>query len=247
MLAAGLALARRPGPAERAVGGAMRAAAFRSPDAEERRWIEAIEDRRAAVAALRGVRTPDEVGVYDIALAVQWMSVPPVLGRLLLQLVRRLRPAMCLEVGTGFGISAAYIGAGLELSSAGRLVSVDVDPRPVAIAREGFRELGLERVSASAGPPSEGLAEALEECGDVQFAFVDADHRTASTMRTMSALEPRLAAGAVVVLDDVSSAWRGMEDAWTAIRSSPRLRSGLRLGRFGIVFCDGRRPSPDPG
>ncbi len=246
MLLAAPSLAVRRDPEARAAARALSATALRRPDEAERAWIGRVENRRAEVAALRGVRTPDEMGVYDIALAVQWMSVPPVLGRLLLALVRRLEPRACLEIGTGFGISAAYIGAGLELSSRGTLLTVDVDPRPVAIATEGFRSLGLENVTAIAGPPDETLATAIERCGEVEFAFIDADHRASSTIETLAALEPRLAPGAVLVLDDVSSTWSGMRDAWSAILSRPRFQYGVRLGRFGVIFCDRRPGSARP-
>ena len=236
MALAATALSRRHDPGCRATGRAMRAA-LRRPDPAVREWIRRVEKRRGEVAGLRGVRTPDEMGVYDIALAVQWMSVPPILGRLLLEVVRELRPASCLEIGTGLGISGAYVGAGLELVSNGRLVSVDIDPRPAAIATEGFVSLGLERVRTVAGPPDTTLPAALDSCQEIDFAFIDADHRASSTIETLTTVEPRLSADAVVVLDDVSSAWGGMEDAWAAILTRPRIRSGIRLGRFGFLFC----------
>ena len=68
----------------------------------ERAWIERIEARRAELAA------------SEVSQFAQWASIAPVWGRLLMRTVRELQPRTCLELGAGFGISAAYQGAALK-------------------------------------------------------------------------------------------------------------------------------------
>jgi predicted O-methyltransferase YrrM len=203
--------------------------------ADEREWSRRIEDRRRHVASLDGTMTPDEVGVFEIARSVRWMSVPPVLGRLLMRLVRELAPRSCLELGTGFGLSAAYQGAALELNGAGRLVTIDVDPRPAAVAADVIADLGIDRVEVRAGADGDLLEQALAELEPIEFAFVDADHRGVATIETFGLLAGRLAPGAVLVLDDVAGRWEGMTGAWDAIRSRADVGWSRHLGRLGIV------------
>jgi predicted O-methyltransferase YrrM len=203
--------------------------------ADEREWSRRIEAGRRRVASLDGTMTPDEVGVFGIARSVRWMSVPPVLGRLLMRLVRERAPRSCLELGTGFGLSAAYQGAGLELNGAGRLVTIDVDPRPAAVAADLIADLGLDRVEVRAGTDADLLVQALAELEPIEFAFIDADHRGAATVETFELLVARLAPGALLVLDDVAARWEGMTRAWDAIRSRDDVGWSRRLGRLGIV------------
>jgi predicted O-methyltransferase YrrM len=218
----------------RAIASALGTTALGRLSAAERDWARRIERRRRDVADLAGVRTPEEVGVYDIRLAVQWMSVPPTLGRLLMRLVHELAPSSSLELGTGFGISGAYLAAGLELAGRGRLVSIDVDSRPAAVASAGFSALGLSRAEVRCGDAE--VAEAvLAELEPLGFAFVDSDHRGAAISEAFATMRPHLADGAVVVFDDIASKWEGTRAAWEAIAADERVASTRHLGRLGIV------------
>ena len=61
------------------------------------------------------------------------------------------------------GSPGLYQAAGLELNGAGRLTTIDADPRPASFASEGFAELGLaERVTVEAGEPGPTLSRVLD-------------------------------------------------------------------------------------
>lgn len=235
MAAAVPGLGRDGDPTSKAIARALSTTAAGRLSSDERAWAQRIEARRREVADLSGVRHSEEVGVFDIRLAVQWMSVPAPLGRLLMRLVRELESRSCLELGTGFGTSAAYLAAALQLNRAGLLITVDIDPRPAAVAREGFDSLGLERVEIRAGDGEGVLAAALADSAPLEFAFVDGDHREAAPLEALRALLPHLAPGAVIVFDDVTRSWPGMDRAWRAIEEHERVRATRHLGRFGIA------------
>lgn len=219
------------------IAAALRSTALDRLSSPEREWSARIEARRLEVADLDGRRTPAELGVFGAKQAVQWMSVPPVLGRLLLRLVCELRPRSCFELGTGFGISGAYLAAGLELNGAGRLVSVDVKPQLARIAAEGFQALGLERVSVHSGSGEAVLDAAISEAAPIEFAFLDADHREAATVAALDRILPHAGPGAVIVLDDVAARWAGMGRAWRRVESDPRIAASRHLGRFGLAIA----------
>jgi predicted O-methyltransferase YrrM len=235
-------LSRRPDSGARALTRALWTTALGRFPPEERGWIERIEMRRRVLPSAVGARTPEDLGVIDLASAVEWMSVPPVLGQLLMRLVRELEPRRCLELGTGFGISAAYQGAALELSGAGRLITIDIAPQWAALAREGFSELGLDRVETRVGDPREALESALADCAPVDYAFVDSDHREAATLEVLEAMLPGLSDPALVVFDDVGLASPEMTRAWRRIGEHPRVSRAVRFARMGAaVVTSGRR------
>jgi predicted O-methyltransferase YrrM len=236
MAGASVRLAGRGESSARALRHALRRAAVARLDAGEREWAARIEARRAEIARPSASRDPEELGVVDLAAAVEWMSIPPSLGCLLMCLIRDLRPRACLEVGTGFGLSGAYQAAALELNGDGMLTTVDVDPRWSAVATEGIADLGLDaRVRARVHGPGEGLDAALAEIESLDYAFVDADHREAPTVEYLERIASRLVPGAVVVFDDVGFAAAEMKRAWRAVAAHSRVELALRLTRLGIV------------
>lgn len=236
------ALARLAGsrdPGSRAVARALLGAAAGMIPSAERAWLREIERRRARLIAMQEERSAEQLGVFGIADAVPWMSVPPVLGRFLLRLVRELEPRSCLEVGTGLGLSGAYQGAALELNGVGRLISVDIAEAHAALAREGFDELGIERVEARVGEPESVLAAALADAAPVDYAFVDADHQEEPTLACFEAMLPHLSAGAVVVFDDVGFSIPEMARAWSAIAARQRVTVAVPVGRIGVAVLGG--------
>jgi len=79
----------------------------------------------------------------------------------LFRMVRLLRPLRCLELGTGLGVTAAYIGAALELNGGGTLIRIEGCPRLAQLATDNLRRLGLPRVSVQAGRFQDVMPELL--------------------------------------------------------------------------------------
>jgi predicted O-methyltransferase YrrM len=232
----------------RAIARALATAASGRLPSEEREWIERIEERRAELGAReaptsagfeRSEGMPEWAatfgGTYPIAGMSLMFSIPQDWGRLLMRLVRELSPNSCLELGTGFGISAAYQAAALELNGAGRLLTLDAAREWEAIAQEGFAGLGLERrVGFRAGQIADTLPGVADEAAPIDFVFVDAEHQREPTLEYFELLLPRLSERAVVVLDDIGFPAQ-MRQAWRAIKHHERASVAVGLGRIGIV------------
>ena len=232
MSARAVPLVRAPNPSSRAIGRALATTALERIPPEERAWIARIESRRPAVTELAR-------GFAD--MCALW-SVPKIWGRLHLRLVRELRPRTCLELGTAFGMSAAYQAAALELIGEGRVVTVEGEPRFVAIARETFEGLGLaSRVEQRVGAIEEVLGDVAGDVAPVEFALLDAEHTERATVDAFETLLPHLAAGAVVVVDDIAIN-EDMSRAWNAIRSSARVAHAVDLRRLGIAVLGSTGP-----
>lgn len=239
--AASARLAASREAAARPVARALRDTALGRHPAAERRWLERIAAHRAAAASI-AASTPDERGLSDAersaeaSVATTWMSMPPVLGALLMRLVAELRPASCLELGSAFGISTAYQAAALELNAGGRVTGLDIEGM-VAIATPALARLGLEsRVELVGGRIEETLAAAVASASPIGLAVLDADHTEEPTVSAFERIAPALAPGAVVVVDDIG--WTdGMRRAWRRIAADPRIAAAVSVKRAGIAVA----------
>jgi predicted O-methyltransferase YrrM len=215
-------LAARRDRASRALFRALWTTALGRIPQEERQWIGRIEARRAELASA------------DASPFVQWMSIAPVWGRFLMRTVRELAPRSCLELGTGFGISAAYQAAALELNGGGSLTTLEGAKEWADIAERGFSELGLARVETLVGPIEQTFAAAAGS-GPFDYVFVDAEHSEQAIRSYFHLMAPHLSPGAVVVFDDIDwseGTWR----SWQAVRRHERVVRSASLGRMGVAI-----------
>ena len=217
---------------------AVNATGYRRASVEERAAIERIEELRKCLLTSKeqlkvldyGAGSSDvartekqmnqgvlsETDVGDVCLKA---SKPPVWTRLLFEIVRVYKPRACLEMGTSLGISAAYIASALKLNGRGTLVTLEGAPTLASIAARNFNKLGLDNVEVRVGPFDDTLGPTLQECGPVEFVFVDGHHDDRATRRYFDVIRAHLASGAIIIVDDIN--WSdGMQNAWRYITNS---------------------------
>ncbi len=248
MAGAAVVIATRRGASPRAVARALCTTGLDRIPAAERAWLARIAAYRVQLASGGIVESasPDDRRLAEAerraeaADACLWMSLPPLLGTLVMRLVRELAPRRCLELGTGFGVSTSYQAAALELSGAGDIVSLDLEGM-TRIAGPGLAGIGLgDRVELRPGRIEETLPGALGMAAPIDFALLDADHTEAGTVGAFDALAPHLSPGAVIMVDDVN--WTAeMRRAWQAVRAHPHVDASVRLRRIGILIMADHR------
>ncbi len=248
--------------AARAVANAIRVARDHALTVEERAWVDRIETLRARLNASRreiervdfgagrgdsgrDAHTMDQ-GVHVVETlgeVARNASKSPFWCRFLFGLVRNAHPSSVLEMGTAVGISAAYQAAALRLNGRGRLVTLDGAPSLAAIARENWRELGLEEIEVVVGRFADTLPGVLPKRRPLDYVFVDGHHDGEATLAYFEMLLPHLAPRAWVVFDDV--AWsEGMKRAWDRIASDDRIALSIDLGAIGVTEIDRAHPAP---
>jgi predicted O-methyltransferase YrrM len=219
--------------------------------AAERRWADRIEARRRELLADRATTGPSfdpgTAGPHGrvamghrpttVGVACEFMSLSAPWCLLLMRLVRERSPRSCLELGTGLGISAAYQAAALELNGHGTLMTLEGSRPWAELAEEGLAALGLERATVRVGPIGERLAGELDRPEPLDLAFIDAEHQADSTLGQFTAMLPRLAPRALVIVDDVH--WPAMKRAQAAIGRHARVSTSVSVGRLGISVIDG--------
>lgn len=168
-------------------------------------------------------------------------------GRVLLKLVRHLRPATCLELGTCLGLSTAHLGAGLRLNRSwgapGRLLSIEGSPGRAGVARRVLDGLDLGEMEVRTGFFEDELGPALADLGLVDFVFIDDGHYGPATVQYVRQVQPHLAPGAVVLIDDI--AWSpGMQAAWQELRHLDGLAATFDFYLMGALVFDAGYTGP---
>jgi caffeoyl-CoA O-methyltransferase len=104
------------------------------------------------------------------------MQISPEQGQFLALLVKLIGARRCIEVGTYTGYSSLAVA--LALPADGKLVACDINSTTTAIARQFWREAGVEsRIELRLQSALKSLDELLAAGGAAlfDFAFIDAD------------------------------------------------------------------------
>ena len=144
---------------------------------------------------------------FDAALAASAAAglpphdVSPAQGKLLHLLARMQGARTILEIGTLGGYSTIWLARALP--AAGRLVTLEIDPRHAAVARANVARAGLaDVVEIRVGRALDTLpALAAEGQGPFDLVFIDADKQSNAAYLRWALRLSR--AGTVIVVDNV--------------------------------------------
>lgn len=187
-------------------------------------------------------RTPEQMsrGVSSMArlsVMADRASSPPEWCELMFDLIRRLRPGKCLELGTNIGISAAYQASALRANGTGELVTIEGAPGIARMATRTLERLGLAQARVLCGRFTDVLPEMLRKEGPFDLVFIDGHHDQYATMEYFDMIHPFLSDHAVVIFDDIR--WSdGMRQAWRGLQADARTGTTFDLDRWGVA-CTG--------
>jgi predicted O-methyltransferase YrrM len=154
-------------------------------------------------------------------------------GVILFHLMREFAPGSMLELGTGLGISAAYLGEAAKLNGHGTVTTLEGSPPAVEKARETLAELGLTNTTVEQGRFQEILPEVLEQNDSFDFVFIDGHHEKAAAKKYWRMIQPHMSDNGVMVLDDIDS-YSGLAEAWNEICAEEGFHGVAEAGSFGI-------------
>ncbi len=193
-----------------------------------------IGSRLGAVRPKANANKPKEPNKRSTTLGSQAGKalLNPKYSRLLFRLSSYFAPGRIIELGTSFGMSAAYLALGQPQTS---LDTIEACPETADVARKVLKKAGAGHVQVHTGTFRQILP-ALMKTGDpVDMVFLDGDHSYPGVMDNMEVLLPSLHNDSVVILDDIRwtpQMWR----AWQAVSALPATTLKVDLGRMGLVF-----------
>ena len=196
---------------------------------------ELLSDRRRICRGNHGAGsktgTTREREIRDI---VKSSAVKPKYGRLLARTASWYKPGSVIELGTGAGMSSAYLSTGFPGCA---LFSIEGAKDIHDIARETVKVLSLRNVQLIHGSFAERLPPLLGEQVKRQnlLVFIDGDHNGEKVMAYCSLLFERLFEDLIIILDDIN--WsRSMKVAWNKLIRLEDITVSIDLFRFGILF-----------
>jgi predicted O-methyltransferase YrrM len=125
-------------------------------------------------------------------------------GRLVATTIRLMRPINCLELGTCYGMGSMCILSMLGRNGeSGKLNTVERFDPQYSLARERLQQRYGDSVSCHKGNVQDVLPGILNGMAKTDFVFHDASHTKKDYIRDFALMEPYLASGCVVLIDDI--------------------------------------------
>ncbi len=167
-----------------------------------------------------------------LASIVRHSSVSYKYGKVLYALAREFTPGVILELGTSVGISTMYLCEG---APGALLYTVEGCREKLDVCRENARLLGDDNVHTLEGSFEDVLPGFLSRTGQLDFVFIDGNHRKDSTIDHFEKLVDHLHSNSVVVIDDIH--WsKEMSRAWHTITNHSRVKVSIDLYHMGVLF-----------
>jgi predicted O-methyltransferase YrrM len=129
-----------------------------------------------------------------------FMAVAPEVGGLIYLLVRSRRPALIVEFGTSFGLSALHIASAVRDNSFGHLITTEQSARKASRATLHLEQAGLsDLVEIRQGDAFQTLAAVK------RIDLLLLDGWKSLYLPLLRQLEPTLSQGCLIIADDVIS------------------------------------------
>ena len=146
-------------------------------------------------------------------------SIGPVKGKILAEIVRKIRPKRILEVGALYGYSALLMAKNSPPKA--EIISVEKNPEHVRMAIENIKRANMQgRIRVIEG---DGVTELKRLTGSFDLVFLDAEKT--EYLAYLKAIEKNLHKGSVIVADNVGIFKDQMEDYLEYVRKKGPYKS----------------------
>jgi predicted O-methyltransferase YrrM len=157
---------------------------------------------------------------------------PKKFGQLMFRMVDYYKANNIVELGTSLGITTGYLAAG---NLKGLVYTFEGAKQVAEIARQNFQKVFLSNIKLIEGNFDHTLQSELDKITNVDFAFVDGNHRKEPTINYFKQLLIKATEDSVFIFDDIH--WsEGMEEAWKYIQQHEAVTLTIDLFFIGLVF-----------
>jgi predicted O-methyltransferase YrrM len=156
---------------------------------------------------------------------------PKKYSQLLFRMVQHYQPAVVVELGTSFGITASYLAEGNKNA---QVFTCEGAKNIAAIAQQTFNVLQLQNINLKQGDFAVTLPLLLQQVQKIDFVFIDGNHRKEPTLAYFEQLLANAHGQTIFIFDDIH--WSaGMETAWAEIKAHEKVTLTIDLFFIGIV------------
>jgi len=158
-------------------------------------------------------------------------SVSPKWGALLFRMVKWYRPERVVELGTGIGISTAYLASGGKMP----VISVEASGEKCRYAQSLLEKLDCSHVQLIPGTFDHELPRILKKTEDRTLFYIDGNHTFEATVRYGKQILALGLDDALIIFDDIN--WSdGMYAAWSSLKKDPGVTVSVDLFFMGVLI-----------
>jgi len=156
----------------------------------------------------------------------------PKFGKLLYRIIQYYNPKNILELGTSLGISTLYLAKAEETS---KVYTFEGCLETAKIAQQNFDKMNAGNINVTLGDFQNTLQKNLKKINTVDLAFIDGNHQEKPTISYFEECLKYANNNTIFIFDDIH--WsKGMENAWSYIKSHQKTTLTVDLFYIGIVF-----------
>ena len=153
-------------------------------------------------------------------------------AQLLFRIAKYYQSKNIIELGTSFGISTSYLASANPQS---HVTTFEGAKNIAHIAFNNFKELRLDNIQLQQGSFDKTLNSFIETSQNIDFLFVDGNHRKESTLEYFRRFLTKSNEESIFIFDDIH--WsREMEDAWKLIQQHESVTLTIDLFFVGLAF-----------
>ncbi|MCX6325419.1 MAG: class I SAM-dependent methyltransferase [Bacteroidia bacterium] len=192
-----------------------------------------ISDRRSiAVKDLGSGSEKLKTNLRKVSDIARYSPVPGKYGILLSNMAAEFGEPLIVEFGTSLGISTMYMAAAYT----GAIVNtVEGCPATAEIAKENFKEAGLNNIKIFTGSFDEFLPVIINYNIKPGLVFIDGNHRKEPVINYFNQIAKISDNKTVIIIDDIYYS-REMEEAWNEIKRNDKVSVTIDIFRMGFVF-----------
>ena len=131
---------------------------------------------------------------------------PPKLDQLIYRMVADLQPENMIELGTGLGITSAYL-------------------------KKAAPDAQLYTLENS----SDALPDVIRKVDKIDFVFIDGNNTKEAALRYFEWCLPKVHENTLFIFDDIYRS-EGMKEAWNEIKAHPQVTVTIDLFWIGLVY-----------
>ena len=171
-------------------------------------------------------------GTRQVRHIAKYAAASEGLGQLLFKMMLHYQPQHILELGTSLGLGSLYMALANRKA---QLFTIEGCSQTAALAQRHFDVLQAHNVHLQIGTFEQQLPRVLQQLPQLDFVFVDGNHRKIPTLQYFESCLPHLNENSIMVFDDIY--WsKEMSEAWKSIKKHPRVTVSIDLFRVGIAF-----------
>lgn len=156
----------------------------------------------------------------------------PRLAQLIYRLAKDSKSQNIIELGTCLGLTTAYLS---KASPDADIITIEGCPETAKVAYKNFQDLGLDNIELQVGNFNELLPEVIAETGQLDFVYIDGNHRKDATINYFNWCLPKVHENTLLIFDDIY--WsQGMKEAWEEIKANPQVTVTVDLFWIGLVY-----------